>query len=407
MRPAFLLGLLLCLAFAVQWTTRAWYWQAISFEAGTDDLAELALEAVPAQVRRLGADVLWLRADEYMHFGPSRRYRGAFLAGSYAANTEILPLLELVIRLDPTHFEAYAILAQNLAFYLDRFVPAVRLLQRGILHNRGHPLVHELYGTIAYCLAFVKSYDATRENDRGAALRYLDAALAAFARAGLPASAAGEVLNPVNYQIWRARFLVEHGRRDAALQAWMAAGQPLGPSGGLLGEYLERVALGQAVPALPEDLRPDLMKPLAPASDPASISSSLTPSHAHGPGHAQCSHGPGEPCPAAGMDAPPGSPGGRLPNAGPGQLPSFVDQGEDALRQGAVAAGRLNPDPVRPADDSPRHAPGEACTHEDGTCPHQKEPPPLLDWNRPWLTTYLQMVLLGGCGFFLLWWGRR
>ncbi|RCK80076.1 MAG: hypothetical protein OZSIB_3580 [Candidatus Ozemobacter sibiricus] len=381
-RPAFWLALLWCLAFTVQWTTRAWHWQALSFEAGTEELTELVLEAVPMQVRRLGADFLWLRADEYMHFGPSRRYRGAFLAGTYAGNTEILPLLELAIRLDPTHFEAYAILAQNLAFHLDRFVPAVRLLQRGILHNQHHPFIHELYGTIAYCLAFVKSYDPTRENNRVAALRYLDEALAAFARAGLPASAAGEVLNPINYQIWRARFLVEQGRPDAALQAWVAAGQPLGPDGGLLGEYLGRVALGQPVPALPEELRPHLKDGGPPVGATADASASA-PDRGGGPAHAHCSHGPGEPCRADRAPDLSLTPRAGTEPTGPARLPS---------------------------EGSPRQPAGEPCNHEDGSCPHQKAPPPLFDRNHPWLATYLQMLVLGGGGLLLLWrghWSRR
>lgn len=334
-RPIFCLLLLFSLAFATQWTIRAHYWQALPFEPEEEDLEEFVLASIPHQLRRIAADYLWLRADEYMHFGPSRRYRGAFLAGSYAGNTEILPLLELTIKLDPTHFEAYGILAQNLALYLDRFWPAIRLLQNGILHNKNHPFVHELYGSIAYCLAFVKSYDASKENNRQAALRYLDAALEAFARSGLPASAANDVLNPINYQIMRARFLVECGQPKAALQAWLAAGQPLGREGGLLGEYLRRVAAGLPVPSLPENLLDETY---------ASSTQNLQP----------------------------------------------------------VSQNPLVPTNLAASSNSDSHSHSSECDHESGTCAHHSEPIPLLDRNRQWLSTYLQMILLGVAGILML-----
>ncbi len=357
-RAGFVLALLLALAFTVQWTARARFWRFTLADEPPGSLGQIVLDAVPRQVRRLGADFLWLRADEYMHFGPSRRYRGAFLAGSFAANTEILPLLELAIRLDPSHFEAYGILAENLALYLDRFVPAVRTLQEGILANRNHPGVHELYGSIAYCYGFVKSYDVTKENDRRVALRYLDAALAAAARAGVASETPGQTLNPVNYQVMRARFLVEQGRRDEALAAWLAAGQPLGPAGGLLGDYLGRVAAGEPVPALPEDLR----------SDPDA-------------GGAGGSAG--------------GSPGGL------GERRA----GDDGRHHGAGFPDGPSVTGGRPGDHD--HAPGGVCTHEEGACPHQQKPPPLLDRAKVWREAYVQMALLGLAGLALMVFTRR
>ncbi|NLI77075.1 MAG: hypothetical protein GX442_11620 [Candidatus Riflebacteria bacterium] len=387
-RVGFLLALLLALAFTVLWTARARFWRFTLTDEPAGSLGQLVLDAVPRQVRRLGADFLWLRADEYMHFGPSRRYRGAFLAGSFAANTEILPLLELAIRLDPAHFEAYGILAENLALYLDRFVPAVRTLQEGILANRDHPGVHELYGSIAYCYGFVKSYDVKKENDRRVALRYLDAALAAAARAGVASETPGQTLNPVNYQVMRARFLVEQGRRDEALAAWMAAGQPLGPAGGLLGDYLGRVAAGEPVPALPEDLRPD---PVAgrPGVSPGGANGAFgrpgvgdVPAR-EGPGGAGLAPVPTVPDPRAGFPFGTG-PAGGVPSGSSANAPAGEGQHGDH-----------------------DHAPGETCTHEPGTCPHQQQPPPLLDRAKVWREAYMQMALLGLAGLAMMTFARR
>ena len=252
-RPVFVLAFLLTLSFTIQWSGKAQFWRLYFFENQVESFSELALEAVPEQIRNLAADYLWIRVDEYMHFGPSRRKPGAFLAGSYAANTEIMPLLEVVIRLNPRHFDAYGIMSENLALYLDRFTDGIRLLQAGILANPLHPRVHELFATIAYCYGFANSYDRRHENNRVVALRYLDGAFDSIERVG-SAAVFRDVLNPVNYQVIRARFLVEQGRKEEALQAWLAAGLELKSTEGLLGEYLRRFAAGQPVPALPEDL---------------------------------------------------------------------------------------------------------------------------------------------------------
>lgn len=451
MRAGFILALLLVLAFTVLWTARARFWRFTLTDEPPGSLGQLVLDAVPWQVRRLGADFLWLRADEYMHFGPSRRYRGAFLAGSFAANTEILPLLELAIRLDPAHFEAYGILAENLALYLDRFVPAVRTLQEGILANRDHPGVHELYGSIAYCYGFVKSYDVKKENDRQVALRYLDAALAAAARSGVASETPGQTLNPVNYQVMRARFLVEQWRRDEALAAWRAAGQPLGPAGGLLGDYLGRVAAGEPVPALPEDLRPDLVawrsggSPGGPAGPPGGQGERATgrDGHGHGvgPGHeaGPAGHegpGHGDRHGQAGHGEPPAGPDGRGLIDGHGLAGPATGVGSVAAAgsEGTLGAGLApvptvpdpragfpygpspgGPSPVgsapaRPAEEAPHHdhAPGEVCTHEPGTCPHHhQQPPPLLDRAKVWREAYVQMALLGLAGLAMMVYARR
>lgn len=344
-RPRFLLALLLCLAFSTQWSLRAGFWEATVLEQPRESLGDLVLDAIPEQVRHLGADFLWLRADEYMHFGPSRRLPSTFLAGSYAANTEIIPLLEMAIRLNPRHFDAYAILSQNLALYLDRFTDGIRLLQSGILANRGHPRVHELYWTIAYCYGFVQGYGGKQVNDRGIALGYLDRAVEAYDRAGSTVVSGDDLLKRENYQVLRARFLVELGRRDEALAAWRASGLDLNLAGGLLAEYLRRYGAGLPVPTLPEDLLQE-----------AAVASAV------GGAQSQGSTGPG------------------------GGSPRMFPEGQ--------------PIPEKPGEHG--HGQDQACNHTGEACQHAEPGPGLLEQAKAWRGILAQMVLLGGVGLFLL-----
>lgn len=255
-RPLLALAFLLSLLTATQWSLRAGWWHSIYPEGPTDDLLEACLEAIPRQVRSVVADFCWLRADEYMHFGPTRRLPADFIAGSYAGNTEILPFLELAIRLDPHHIDAYAILVQNLALHLNRFDDGLRLLQRGILANRDHPRIHELYGTGAHLWGFRESYNHPSPNNRQAALRYVEEALSRYRPPAPEDKLADPILIPRTYRIWQTRFLVEQRRLAEALVAWKAGGMPVGSQGGLLGEYLRRFEAGESVPALPENLLP-------------------------------------------------------------------------------------------------------------------------------------------------------
>lgn len=250
-------ALLLSLAFTGQWTIKAEFWNIYYSEEPTDSLSELFLDKIPRQARDLAADYFWLTADEYMHFGSSKKVRERFLAGSYAGNTEILPLIELAIFLDPQHIDAYGILSQNLAMYLNRYIEGIRLLQRGILTNKHSPRLHELYGNVAYCYAFIESYNNEgRKNDRAVALRYLNEAIKAYEKWDSIGKTPPKdpVMNPTTYQILRSRFLVEAGQQNDALTAWNKSGLELQSSNDLLAKYLRKVEKGEPVPRLPEDL---------------------------------------------------------------------------------------------------------------------------------------------------------
>lgn len=274
-RPLFILALLLGLGVSVQWSLRAGWWETIYPDVPALELGEACLEAVPRQLRSIVADVCWLRADEYMHFGPTRRLAARFMPGSYAGNTEIMPLLELAISLDPHHIDAYSLIVQNLSLHLGRFTDGLRLLQTGILANRGNPRIHELYGTGAHLWGFRESYNVPEPNNRLAALRYAEKALASYRDPG-DDPLADPIMIPRTYAIWKSRFLVDLGRSKEAVQTWKAANLPLGFESGLLGEYLRMVDAGQPVPALPEQLLP-APEPVSPAAS----QSSPTPAEPH------------------------------------------------------------------------------------------------------------------------------
>ncbi|MBI3039848.1 hypothetical protein HYY75_12515 [bacterium] len=214
----------------------------------------VVLEAVPRQLRAFFADYLWLTADEYMHFGPSKKMKEAFFSGSYAGNTEIMPMLELALILEPEHIDAYGILSQNLSFYLGRYKEGIQVLQRGIFFNKKSPRLHELYAAIGYIYGFIKSYRNNLENNREISLRYFDAALKAYEENHGKDDPEDEVFCPRNYQIIRSRFLVEKGEKENALQAWYSSGIDLNTGSDALSLYLRKVEKGEEVPGLPEEL---------------------------------------------------------------------------------------------------------------------------------------------------------
>jgi len=102
--------------------------------------------------RKLVADVLWLKVDEYWHLGLVER---------------MLPMMETVITLDPQFIEAYALGAWHLAYnvtvmfhsveekmkYIDQ---GIRLLEKGIKNN---PRNSKLYMELGFSMYFRKLSD--------------------------------------------------------------------------------------------------------------------------------------------------------------------------------------------------------------------------------------------------------
>lgn len=102
--------------------------------------------------RKLVADMLWLKVDEYWHLGLVQR---------------MLPMMETVVALDPHFIEAYALGAWHLAYnvtvmfnsaeekqkYIDQ---GIELLKKGIKNN---PRNAKLYAEMGFMLYFRKLAD--------------------------------------------------------------------------------------------------------------------------------------------------------------------------------------------------------------------------------------------------------
>ncbi|MFZ4773733.1 MAG: hypothetical protein ACOYM3_00125 [Terrimicrobiaceae bacterium] len=215
--------LLLVISWASLWSLKASHGTIID-DVYDHTISEVAVRILPRQVRDLVAGYLWLTADEYIHFGPSKINAGRFVAGSYAGNLEILPVLEMALFFDPTRIDAYAILARNLSLFLPRFQDGIRLLQRGVFYNRNDPQLHELYTELAFNFGFVQDYRSDRRNNRAIGLKYLDAAIRAYDRTNGGKVKTLSIWRPENIRAIQARWLMEAGEKERAMEALNAAG---------------------------------------------------------------------------------------------------------------------------------------------------------------------------------------
>lgn len=254
-RPHLILLLLLVLAFTFQWSFKANHPDLYLPQVAISTPIEAAVESVPLSLRRFVAGYLWMRADEYMHFGPTRKlardFLATFMAGSYAGNTDIIPLIQLALVFDPQFIDGYELLAMNLCMFLHRFEEGIRELQYGIILNKNLPEVHELYGTIGYIQYHVQKYDARYTRNNEIAKRYFEAASQVYGNN--PGEKRVDVMRPENYHLHLARIYVEQGLLQKAVKEWDLSG--LDPnSTDLLAIYLAKVRRGEPVPRLPEDL---------------------------------------------------------------------------------------------------------------------------------------------------------
>lgn len=208
--------LLLTIAFACNWSIKC---RTSRFSAVFSEQS-VVQQFIPERLRSFAAAYFWSRAEILMHFGPLPSLKNSFQAGSYAGNTDIIPLLQMVIILMPEELPPYQLLSSNLARHLGRPAEGLRVIQQGIMNNGKHPGLHELYAAAAFLKLFSgKPDDAARKS----ALKYL-------ARAGQIWSAASEefssdpAFKPQNYAVLRARLLLEQGRPAEALAAWESSG---------------------------------------------------------------------------------------------------------------------------------------------------------------------------------------
>lgn len=215
--------LLLVIAWSSLWTIKARHGGSTA-DAFDNSLPELAIQVVPQQVRDLIAGYLWLTADEYIHFGPSKANAGKFLAGSYAGNIEIIPVLEMALFFDPTRVDAYSILGRNLSLFLPRFQEGIRLLQRGAFYNPRSPQLHEIYAELAFNFGFIQDYRSQHKNDRTIGLRYLNEAIRCYNLYNAGSVESMSIWTPQNMQSIRARWLAEQGDLQQAMAALTSAG---------------------------------------------------------------------------------------------------------------------------------------------------------------------------------------
>lgn len=208
--------LLLTIAFACNWSIQCRTGQLAAELTGQSVVQQF----IPERLRSLVAANFWARAEILMHSGPLPSLAKTFQAGSYAGNSDIIPLLQMVIALMPEELPPYQLLSSNLARHMGQPAEGLRVIQRGIMNNEGHPGLHELYAAAAFLKLFAGRPD---DDTRKSALKYLT-------RAGQTWSEASEefssdpAFKPQNYAVLQARLLLELGRPAAALSAWKSSG---------------------------------------------------------------------------------------------------------------------------------------------------------------------------------------
>ncbi|HNX77270.1 MAG TPA: hypothetical protein PLM07_00535 [Candidatus Rifleibacterium sp.] len=213
---------------------------------------------VPERLRSFVAACVWAKADEMMHRGPFPGSRQTFQAGSYVGNADMVPLLNIVIAMMPEELAPYQLLSRCLSS-LGSVEAGLRILQNGIVNNRQHAAVHELYASAA----FLKLFSAGKPTiaDLRSAGRYLERAIACYNTGAIQLSS-DPAFKPENYQILLARIFVELSEPQKALEAWQNSGQNLELANDrlaiILRDYREHGSLPQnAFPAFLNEQPPE------------------------------------------------------------------------------------------------------------------------------------------------------
>ncbi|MFZ5952150.1 MAG: tetratricopeptide repeat protein [Candidatus Rifleibacteriota bacterium] len=226
LRHLLLAILLLVCAFSCQVYSPAFF---------ADPSTAMLTRLVPETLRGFVAARLWEQADRYMHSGPSRIEKDKFVAGSYAGNTDLLPLLRAVTVLVPKENRPWQLLATNLGRYLGDKEQAIRLLQEAIRLNRNSSEIHELYAAVASIKMFAGRPD--REEKRSA-IKYLNEAIKTFVLSTKAYDDRVPGLNLQAYFILRSRLELEIGYPRSALESWEKSGLPLVQEQGRLASML-------------------------------------------------------------------------------------------------------------------------------------------------------------------------
>lgn len=216
-----LLLAMLCLSCGI-----ATVWVAKARLLNTADLHNswAAQRLAPERLRSFMAALMWSRADHYTHIESSSPVNTGFRPGSYAGNTDILPLMQMIMLLMPDELAIYQLQARNLARYLGQPFKARLILRQAILKNLDHQALYELYASMAFIWIFGEQ-PSTQQTE--AAIKYLDRAISLYRGAESEASTSDPAYSIENFQVLKARLFLELGEPDKALTAWHQSGLPL------------------------------------------------------------------------------------------------------------------------------------------------------------------------------------
>lgn len=274
-RPVFLLVLLLAISSSFYWRLQNDF---LCRQTKTNNNGYLQ-QFVPERLRSFVAARFWAKADELMHRGPFPGSRQSYTAGSYFGNSDIVPLLQVVINMMPEELAPYQLQARCLAS-LESGDAGLRVLQQGIMNNRSHAALHELYAAAAHLKLFSgkkPDQDAVRS-----AAKYIEQAVRLFDEASLKLSS-DPTYNSMAYHILLARIYLELAQPEKALQSWLKSGQDLDNSQDRLAEVLRYYRDHGFLPEarFPQFLSTAVDPAAGDSSQPDSELESETQQHAH------------------------------------------------------------------------------------------------------------------------------
>ncbi len=215
-RVVFVIAFLLSLSVTCNWVGK----NNIAQKQTSTDNRSILQQFVPERLRSFVAARYWARADLLMHRGPFPGSGQKYQAGSYAGNSDIVPLLQLVIAIMPEELAPYQLLARCLAGLPGQHEAGLKVLQQGILVNSENAALHEMYAAIAWLKLFAG--DKPDKNIMISAAKYLEKALTLSGKSSLSISS-DPAFNEASYQTLLARLYLELGRPEKALVAWQSS----------------------------------------------------------------------------------------------------------------------------------------------------------------------------------------
>lgn len=137
------------------------------------------IQMLPERFRSFVAAYLWEKADHLMHEGPVLEKQN-FQAGSYAGNTDIVPLLKMIITLCPDQTAPYRLLATNYAYHLGMKSEALNLLDAAKINCSNSINCHEIYASEAFIRLFTKTENENNRQVLEKVISLLDEAIYKF-----------------------------------------------------------------------------------------------------------------------------------------------------------------------------------------------------------------------------------